>query len=164
MRLETKGAADQRWFALYTKPHKEYVVRDLLQREGVEVYLPEVQVAVRRRGRRGSKPFFPHYLFAQFDPRDGVIARVRWTPGLRRIISAGERPVAVPPEIVNYIRSRDRAAEPQWGSGGWRAWAWPNRKTASSAVRSCVSPAAPSGIWTQSLSSASPPREGCASF
>ena len=96
----------EHWFALYTKPHKEYQVRGLLRDQGVEVYLPEVRVAARRRDRRERKPFFPHYLFARLDPRDGLMARVRWTPGLRRVVSAGDRPVLVPDEVVAYVRRR----------------------------------------------------------
>jgi len=95
-----------RWFALYTKPHKEYVVRDRLRSQGVDTYLPEISVAARRRDRRATKPFFPHYLFAHFDPSGGTIARLRWTPGLRRVVSAGGQPVAIPGEVVAHIRRR----------------------------------------------------------
>lgn len=94
------------WVTLYTKPHKEYLVRDMLHRQGIEVYLPEIAVAVRRRDRREFKPFFPHYLFAQLVPGSEAMARVRWTPGLRSIVSADGREVAVPDDVVNYIRRR----------------------------------------------------------
>jgi transcriptional antiterminator RfaH len=104
------------WFALYTKPHKEYLVKDLLHNLDVEVYLPEIPVASPRRGRRRAKPFFPHYLFARFDMRDGVAAKIRYTPGVRRIVSAGGRPVPVADEVVGYIRrrlSQMEACEPE---------------------------------------------------
>lgn len=99
-------ASREHWFALYTKPHKEYLVRDRLRSHGLEVYLPEVAVAVRRRDRRARKPFFPHYLFARFDLHSGAMAKVRWMPGLRRIVSAGSQPVPVPDEVVAHIRRR----------------------------------------------------------
>lgn len=98
--------SEKRWFALYTKPHKEHLVRDLLRSRGAEVYLPEVVVVDQRRGERKRKPFFPHYLFARLDPRGSLIAKVRWTPGLRRIVSSGNRPVPVPDGVVNHIRRR----------------------------------------------------------
>ena len=94
------------WFALYTKPHKEHLVSDLLSAREVEVYLPEIAVKTRRRDRRAKRPFFPHYLFARFDPQDGMIAKLRWTPGLRCIVSMGGRPVPVPDEVVQEIRHR----------------------------------------------------------
>lgn len=99
------------WFALYTKPHKEYLVRDALQGQGVEVYLPEIGVVTRRRGRREKKPFFPHYLFARLDLGDSLMAKVRWTLGLRRIVSAGGRPVPVPDEVIAALRQRLATAE-----------------------------------------------------
>jgi len=92
------------WFALYTKPHKEYLVRDLLSAQKVEVYLPEIAVKRRRRDRRERRPFFPHYLFARLGSQDGMIAKLRWTPGLRCIVSTGGRPVPVPDEVVQEIR------------------------------------------------------------
>jgi transcriptional antiterminator RfaH len=100
------SASEDRWFALYTKPHKEYLVREVLRGRGVEVYLPEVAVVQRRRDRRHMKPFFPHYLFARMDPHGEMLAKVRWTPGLRRVVTAGGRPVPVPDEVVGYLRRR----------------------------------------------------------
>jgi transcriptional antiterminator RfaH len=104
----------RRWFALYTKPHKEYMVQGLLRSHKVETYLPEIGVAVRRRDRRDKKPFFPHYLFARLDPHSDQMAKVPWTPGLRRVVSAGGQPVPVPDEIVMHIRHRlETAVEEQ---------------------------------------------------
>jgi transcription elongation factor/antiterminator RfaH len=96
----------KRWFALYTKPHKEYMVQGLLHNQQIETYLPEIAVAVRRRDRRDKKPFFPHYLFACLDPHSDQMAKVHWTPGLRRVVSAGGQPVPIPDEIVAHIRHR----------------------------------------------------------
>jgi transcriptional antiterminator RfaH len=94
------------WFALYTKPHKEYLVRDLLSAQRVEVYLPEIAVKTRRRDRRAKRPFFPHYLFARLGPQDGMMAKLRWTPGLRCIVSMGGLPVPVPDGVVQEIHRR----------------------------------------------------------
>jgi len=94
------------WYALYTKPHKEEQVRSLLEGEGREVYLPTFRVARPRAGRRERRPFFPCYLFVRGDPTTGDIANIRWTPGLRRVISYGDTPVVVPDEMVDLIRTR----------------------------------------------------------
>jgi transcriptional antiterminator RfaH len=80
------------------------LVRDRLSSQGLDVYLPEVPVVVRRRDRREMKPFFPHYLFARFDLNAGLVAKLHWTPGLRRIVSADGRPVPVPDEVVAALR------------------------------------------------------------
>ena len=94
----------QRWFALYTKPHKEYAVRDHLAGKKVEVYLPEMRNKTQRRDRPAKRPFFPHYLFARLDLQADIMAQVPWTPGLRRIVSFGGRPAPVPDEIIAHIR------------------------------------------------------------
>lgn len=95
---------DKIWLALYTKPYKEYKVRNLLSGRGIEVYLPEI--TVQQCSGQKRKPFFPHYLFARLDPLSGVITDVRWTPGLRYIVRTGDRPVPVPDEVVDHIRRR----------------------------------------------------------
>ena len=94
------------WIALYTKPHKEYLVRDLLRQHGLEVYLPEIRVATPRRNRRKKTPFFPQYLFAHLDPTEDALAQVRWTPGLRRVVSTGGQPVRVPAGAISHIQRR----------------------------------------------------------
>ena len=104
---QSKKAQSQRnWYALYTKPHKEYLVQEVLRNNGVETYLPQVAVVVRRRDRRSMKPFLLQYLFAHFDPDEQHFTDICWTPGLRRIVSAGGRPVVVPDEVVMYFRRR----------------------------------------------------------
>ena len=97
-------ACDKIWLALYTKPYKEYKVRNLLSGRGIEVYLPEI--TVQQRSGQKRKPFFPHYLFARLDPSSGIITDVRWTPGLRYIVRSGNRPVPVPDEVVEHIQRR----------------------------------------------------------
>lgn len=94
------------WYALYTKPHKEYLVQEMLRNNGVTTYLPQIAVVVQRRDRRRMKPFLPQYLFAYFDPHMQHFADICWTPGLQRIVSAGGQPVVVPDEVVFYLRRR----------------------------------------------------------
>jgi transcriptional antiterminator RfaH len=103
----TKAVSIQEhWFALYTKPHKECLVKELLSARQIEVYLPEIAVKSRRRDRRDKRPFFPHYMFARLDLRDSSIANLRWTPGLRCIVSMGGQPIPVPDEVVQELRRR----------------------------------------------------------
>jgi transcriptional antiterminator RfaH len=102
----TEVEKQKSWYTLYTKPHKEYLVQEMLRNNGIETYLPQIAVVVRRRDRRSMKPFLPQYLFAYFNPNEQRFADVCWTPGLRRIVSAGGRPVVVPDEVVMYLRRR----------------------------------------------------------
>jgi transcriptional antiterminator RfaH len=91
------------WYALHAKPHKERQVCGFLQSEGVEVYLPLIPVG--RRGQYRFLPFFSCYLFARLDGA-ADLSSVRWTPGLRRIVSFGGRPAKVPDEVIDDIQHR----------------------------------------------------------
>ena len=93
----------EHWYALYTKPHKERHVNSFLQSRGFETYLPTIQV--RKNGQRRTEPFFSCYLFVRLDPIT-ALPSVQWTPGLRRIVSYGGKPAAVPDHAISLIRKR----------------------------------------------------------
>ncbi len=95
-----------RWYALYTKPKKEYQVNTYLQGQGFETYLPTVRRKVNRRDRPERMVYFPCYLFARFDFSAVPLSSIGWMPGVRRIVSAGDQPVVVADEIVALIRRR----------------------------------------------------------
>jgi transcriptional antiterminator RfaH len=91
------------WYALHAKPHKERQVSSLLETEGHEVYLPSL--SVRRRGQQRSVPFFSCYLFARLNGAS-ELSSIKWTPGLRTIVSFGDQPAVVPDEVISQIRKR----------------------------------------------------------
>ncbi len=101
------GDAGEYWLALYTQPHKERFVRDYLLEQGLELFLPEVRNKIQRSDRPSQRPFFPHYLFLKY-PGAQVLADVRWTPGLRSIVTYGDRPAFIPDLVVEHIRTRLR--------------------------------------------------------
>jgi len=93
----------EHWYALYTKPHKEHHVSSILESKGFETYLPTIRV--RKNGKRKTEPFFSCYLFVRTDPAAGL-PTVRWTPGLRRIVSFGDQPAVVPDRAISLIGRR----------------------------------------------------------
>jgi transcription elongation factor/antiterminator RfaH len=95
----------EQWYTLYTKPNAEYQVVTALQRRGIQSYLPEIE-SVKDRGGRDRKPFFPCYLFIKADLRVVGLSRVRWTPGLRRIVSCDDWPVPLPEELISLIQRK----------------------------------------------------------
>jgi len=93
----------ERWYALFTKPHKEHQVGDELALKGLETYVPTIQV---RHWRRGwvKRAFFPRYIFVRVDLDVVGISLLRWTPGLTNIVSFDGRPAWVPDEIVARLK------------------------------------------------------------
>jgi transcriptional antiterminator RfaH len=96
------------WYALYTKPGKEHQVSSILESQGFKTYLPTIQV--RKNSRRKTRPFFSCYLFIRMDPVD-ALPEVRWTPGLRRIVSFGQQPAIVGDGVIDVIRHRLKEME-----------------------------------------------------
>lgn len=95
----------ERWYTLHTKPNTEYKVATALQRRGLDIYLPEIEDAKTSQERK-SKPFFPCYLFLKVDFEIVGLSHVEWTPGLRRVLTFGDRPVPVSDEIIDLIRRK----------------------------------------------------------
>jgi transcriptional antiterminator RfaH len=52
-----------------------------------------------------AKPLFPSYIFAKF-VANGLYQKVRYTRGIRRLISFGNSPTVVDEEIITMIQSR----------------------------------------------------------
>ena len=101
----------EQWYALYTKPRREFQVAGLLQAQGVETYLPTVRRKVRRRDRPLSKIYFPCYLFARIDFSVTPRSSIAWMPGIRHIVTMGAQPVVVADEIVSLLRRRLEGVE-----------------------------------------------------
>ncbi|MGQ9491657.1 MAG: transcription termination/antitermination protein NusG [Anaerolineae bacterium] len=101
----------QAWYALYTKPNAEAQVARILAARGLEIFLP--LLPPRRDGR--LRPLFPAYLFVHCDLNVISLEALRWTPGLQRIVSFGDRPAVVPDAAIQLIQERLRAIEAAGG-------------------------------------------------
>src|SRR5688500_14852450 len=95
------------WFAVHVKAGQEGVARLPIESLQLEVFLPRVQEARVVRGNRHAvaKELFHGYLFARFCPAV-YLHLVRYTRGVLRVVSNGESPVVVEPEIIAAIRER----------------------------------------------------------
>ena len=99
------------WYLAQTQPRAEAKASLNLRRQGFEIYLPRY-LKQRRHARRVESvlaPLFPGYLFVAID-----INMQRWlsidsTFGVTRLVRDGDRPAAVPPAIINALKSREDA-------------------------------------------------------
>ena len=96
----------EHWYTLYTKPRKEYTVRDLLQGRGIENYLPALKPPGRRRGACREKPFFPRYLFARLDLEVIPLSSINWSQGMTGVVAFGGQPAVVPDDVIHWLRAR----------------------------------------------------------
>ena len=97
------------WYAIQTKPNKECSVRATLDQEGFEVYCPRIRRAIHgaQRGAWKEAALFPGYVFVRFDfVRD--YARLRWKPGLVRVVMSGATPLVVTEATLASVRQMEK--------------------------------------------------------
>lgn len=87
------------WAVAQCETQRESVARLLLMRASFETYAPRI------RSKAGKVLLlFPSYLFVrvidQFYP-------IMWTPGVTRVLMAGDQPARLPEKIVDQIRKRE---------------------------------------------------------
>ncbi|NLG50920.1 MAG: hypothetical protein GX552_12510 [Chloroflexi bacterium] len=104
----------EQWYVLYSKPRKEFRLRDELTQKGIQVYLPTCPPKGRQKA---PQPLFFRYLFARLDMEQATTQIVRWLPGLTCFVMFGDDYATVPDQVVSYIRRRaaemaQREAEP----------------------------------------------------
>ena len=60
------------WYAVWTRSRHEHVVREQLERKGLEAFLPTITRWSRWKDRKKQIdwPLFPGYCFARFDARE----------------------------------------------------------------------------------------------
>jgi transcriptional antiterminator RfaH len=102
------------WYVVHTKPNKEWVTRDNLQRQGYEFYLPLARQARRHQGRRldSVEPLFPRYLFIRLAAGQDNFGPVRHTKGVQDLVRFSAQPAVVPDPVIDSLR---RTADPETG-------------------------------------------------
>ena len=110
------SAAAWGWYAVHTHPRKEPVALENLQRQGFEAYLPLLHVQKVRRGKAVmvDEAMFPRYLFVRLDSsaQGRSWAPIRSTLGVRTLVQFGGRPARVQPELIEWLRNREREFDP----------------------------------------------------
>lgn len=108
--MSCKPIGDQLlWYVIHTKPKQEDRAIKNLAAWNVESFTPKIE-QTRLNFYTGEpkhiiKPLFPRYIFARFSVRP-LIAKVRFTRGVRSIVSFGDRPTPVENHIIDLIKSR----------------------------------------------------------
>lgn len=98
------------WYVVQTKPRSENKALWFLSQKGITTFLP--RLLAQRHGRSGRRqaldPLFPGYLFTRFVLEPESLDRIRWTPGVRRLLGDGEEgtPIPVPDDVVWYLQER----------------------------------------------------------
>lgn len=96
--------SEPRWFAIYSAFKKEKFAKTLLEKKGVEVYLP-LQKVVRKYKRKVKKlelPLINCYLFVRVTKNEYV--RVLETDYISRFVKIGKDLLAIPNEEIEIMK------------------------------------------------------------
>ncbi|MCP3869643.1 MAG: transcription/translation regulatory transformer protein RfaH [Gammaproteobacteria bacterium] len=98
----------KQWYAIYTKPNKELMAEENLQRQDFVTYLPLTCEKRRKRGKWQdcTVPLFARYLFVNMDVSIQSTATIRSTFGVSNMVRFTGEPATVPGDLVELLRSR----------------------------------------------------------
>lgn len=88
-----------KWYVINTKPKYENLVHKILELKSLKVFLPTIV-------GRNIQPLFPGYIFVQVDLDQPEHAVIKYTPGVKKIVSYGTRPIPVSETILEEIKAR----------------------------------------------------------
>lgn len=93
-----------RWYALRTKSRHEKLVRDQLDKQGIEPLLPTVKRLSQWKDRKKEieVPLFSGYCFVRFSQLEKT--PVQKITGVVEIVGGGRRPEPIPEEEINALR------------------------------------------------------------
>ncbi|MEX2272269.1 MAG: UpxY family transcription antiterminator [Vicinamibacterales bacterium] len=97
-------AVDAPWYAIWTRSRHEQVVREQLERKGVETFLPTILKWSRWKDRKKQIewPLFPGYCFAKFNATDRL--PILKCTGVVNIVSFDGEPAPIPEAELAGIR------------------------------------------------------------
>jgi transcriptional antiterminator RfaH len=103
-----------RWYLVHTKPSREALAKNNLERQGFEVYYPRLRHCVRWRKQRNERvvALFPRYLFLHLDEGRQSLRPVHSTIGVATVVRFGLQYTVVPEAV---IRELQRRASPDTG-------------------------------------------------
>ncbi|MDR0766407.1 MAG: UpxY family transcription antiterminator [Odoribacteraceae bacterium] len=99
------------WYAVYTASRAEKKVKERLDQQSIENYLP-LQISIRRWSDRKKKIEFPlirGYIFVRVTSRQ--YAEVCNTPGVVSFLKEGGKPAPIPDLQINTLRVMNEGAE-----------------------------------------------------
>ena len=92
------------WYALRTKSRHEKLVRDQLDKQGIEPLLPTVKRLSQWKDRKKEieVPLFSGYCFVRFAQQDKM--PVQKTIGVVEIVGSTNRPEPIPEQEIDALR------------------------------------------------------------
>jgi transcriptional antiterminator RfaH len=95
---------DTAWYVLYTKPRREALAQWHLERKGIEVFYPKLQLPPYATTRQPVVAMFPNYMFVRI-----VLAErfhdIIWTPGVSRFVGFNDGIAPLSDDVVAFMKA-----------------------------------------------------------
>jgi len=103
-RNETSQGTSLHWYALRTKSRHEKLVRDQLDKQGIQPLLPTVKRLSQWKDRKKEieVPLFSGYCFVRFSQQEKT--PVQKVTGVVEIVGSGSRPEPIPEQEIEALR------------------------------------------------------------
>lgn len=94
-----------RWYALRTRSRHEKLVRDQLDKQGIEPLLPTVKRLSQWKDRKKEieTPLFSGYCFVRFGQQEKL--PVQQVSGVVEIVGSGHRPEPIPDREIEALKT-----------------------------------------------------------
>jgi transcriptional antiterminator RfaH len=94
------------WAIAQVQPQRLAITKELLDRAGYEIYAPRIRTRRQAVVPGGlSTLLFPGYMFVRI--ANDRFYPVRYTPGVVRLLMAGDRPAHMPEHEIDGLRRRE---------------------------------------------------------
>ena len=96
---------EPRWYALRTKSRHEKLVRDQLEKQGIEPLLPTVRRLSQWKDRKKEieVPLFSGYCFVRLSQENRL--PVQKVAGVVEVVGSGNRPEPIPDEEIDALKT-----------------------------------------------------------
>jgi transcriptional antiterminator RfaH len=101
--------SNKNWYVVHTKPRKENVALDNLERQGFIVYCPKTVQSKHRRHhwQKVTIPLFPRYIFVQLNVGKDNFSPIRSTLGVIGLVRFGGEPAVMPESAIKAIQYQE---------------------------------------------------------
>lgn len=101
----SESASKSQWYALRTRSRHEKLVRDQLEKQGIEPLLPTVRRLSQWKDRKKEieVPLFSGYCFVRLSQQNKL--PVQKVAGVVEVVGSGNRPEPIPDEEIEALRT-----------------------------------------------------------
>ena len=103
-----KRTSEKKWFIAQIKPNSYVTAIQNLERQGIEIFLPKMEVTKRQNQKFIIKSVyvFPGYMFVYFDTRIIIWTKINSTYGVSKILAFNNKPSEVSSNLIRELKVR----------------------------------------------------------